>query len=332
MRGEVTGTVDALLERVAPRHDSLALATVGTGADGIHRAGRQVPPERALWQIGSITKVFTALVLARAVVRGEVTLETPVRALLPEAPGDITLGQLATHTSGLPRISAELWGKWLRRDQDPYADIDRAALMAAVDRARRRGTGRVRYSNLGFGLLGLALATRAETSYDALVRAEVCEPLGLAHTAAVLTPELRDRCVRGHTRRLRERPLAWEFDAMAGCGALWSSIEDMQAFLRAVLDPPPGELGTAMRLAAETQVSGRGHDQGLGWIRFTRGPMAGHLFHNGGTYGFRSALLADPATGRGVVALTATDRSVDGVVAQVLGAGPRPERAVSDLA
>ena len=316
--------VERLLARVAPRHDALALAVVGTDRDGIHRAGARLAPAGALWQIGSITKVFTALVLARAVVRGEVTLETPVRTLLPDAPEDITLGQLATHTAGLPRIPRELWSQALRRDPDPYADIDRAALLTSLARTRRRGTGRVRYSNLGFGLLGLALATAAGTSYDALVRAEVCEPLGLADTRAALTRTDRARCLPGHTRRGRQRSVAWEFDAMAGCGALWSSIEDMQAFLRAVLDPPPGELGAAMRLAAETHVPGRGHEQGLGWIRFTRGPMAGHLFHNGGTYGFRSALLADPATGRGVVALTSTDRSVDGLAAQVLGAGPRP--------
>ena len=319
--GEV---VARLVDRVARRHDSLALATVGTSDDGIHRAGARLPEPGALWQVGSVTKVFTALVLARSVVRGDVALDTPVRSLLAEAPDGITLGQLATHTSGLPRIPGEMWAKVVRRDRDPYADVDHAALIASLARTRRRGVGRVRYSNLGFGLLGHALATAAATSYDELVRAEVCSPLGLDDTVATLTPETRDRCVQGHTRRLRPRAVAWHFDAMAGCGALWSSIEDMQAFVRAVLDPPPGELGAAMRLAADTHAAGRGNDQGLGWLRFTRGPVAGHLFHNGGTYGFRSAVLADPATGRGVVALTSTDRSVDGLVVQALGAGPRP--------
>jgi D-alanyl-D-alanine-carboxypeptidase/D-alanyl-D-alanine-endopeptidase len=319
-----SGLVGQLADRVAPRHDSLVLATVGTGDDGIHRVGARLPGPGALWQIGSVTKVFTALALARWVVRGDVTLETPVRTLLPEAPDGITLGQLATHTSGLPRIPRELWVKAVRLDRDPYADVDHAALMASLARTRLRGVGRVRYSNLGFGLLGHALATAAATSYDEVVRAEVCSPLGLEDTLATLTPETRDRCVQGHTRRLRPRAVAWEFDAMAGCGALWSSIEDMQAFVRAVLDPPADELGAAMRLAADTHAVSRGHDQGLGWIRFTRGPAAGHLFHNGGTSGFRSAVLVDPAKGRGVVALTSTDRSVDGLVVQALGAGPRP--------
>ena len=318
--------VGRLVARAAGGHASLALATVGSSADGIHRNGAHPAPGRALWQVGSITKVFTALVLARAVVRGDLALETPVRTVLPDAPGGITLGQLATHTAGLPRISRDLWFAWLRREQDPYARVDRAALMASLAEARRRSVGRVRYSNLGFGLLGLALATAADTSYDALVRAEVCDPLGLTDTMATRTPEARARCLPGHTRRLRERPVAWEFDALAGAGALWSSIEDMQAFLRAVLEPPPGELGAAMHLAAEPRVPSRGHDQGLGWIRFRRGPVAGHLFHNGGTYGFRSALLADPATGRGAVALSSTDRSVDGLVVQVLGAGRSPAR------
>lgn len=313
--------VGHLVARAPRGHASLAVATVGTAADGIHRAGTHVAPERALWQIGSITKVFTALLLARAVVRGDVALGTQVRTLLPEAPADISLGQLATHTSGLPRISRALWLAWLRREQDPYAGVDRHALLTSLAGARHRGGDRVHYSNLGFGLLGLAMATLADTSYDALVRAEVCDPLGLPDTMATLTADARARCLPGHTRRLRQRQVAWEFDALAGAGALWSSIEDMQVFLRAVLDPPAGELGAAMRLATETHVPGRGHDQGLGWIRFRRGPVTGHLFHNGGTYGFRAALLADPATGRGAVALSSTDRSVDRLVVQVLGAG-----------
>ncbi|GAB3038983.1 hypothetical protein GCM10011376_40330 [Nocardioides flavus (ex Wang et al. 2016)] len=323
------GTVAEVVQRASPRHISLAVAAVGTSPDVVHRGGAEVAPGRALWQVGSITKVFTALVLARSVVRGEVSLDTPVRRILGWAPADITLGQLATHTAGLPRIPPELWTRALRRDPDPYADLDGAALAASLERLRRRGVGRVRYSNLGFGLLGLALATAAGTTYDELVRAEVGDPLGLGDTSTSAAVERR---LTGHTRRLRPRPTPWHFqDAMAGCGALWSSIEDMQAFVGAVLDPPPGELGEAMRLAARTHVSARGHDQGLGWIRFTRGPAAGHLFHNGGTYGFRSSLLADPSTRSGVVALTNVDRSVDGLVVSALGADGLPHPSVGGV-
>ena len=315
----------SLVQREAPRHHALALATVGMPGEGVHRAGALVAPARSLWQIGSVTKVFTALALAHAVVRGDLALDTQVRRILPEAPDDLTLRALATHTAGLPRLPPGLWVRAVRRDEDPYADLDRHRLAASLAQVRRRGRGRVRYSNLGFGLLGLALATAAGTTYDDLVRAEVCAPLGLADTTAAPPTE---RLLTGHTRRGVPRSLAWRFqDAMAGAGALWSSVEDMQTFLRAVLDPPAGPLGEAMALAARPHVRGRGHDQGLGWVRFTRGPVAGHLFHNGGTAGFRSALLADPATGRGVAGLTSTERSVDGLVVAALGAGPRQPSA-----
>ncbi|WP_165821054.1 serine hydrolase domain-containing protein [Nocardioides gansuensis] len=311
--------LDALIGRTAPHHSALAVATTGPGGGGIHRAGRHEVPPGALWQIGSVTKVFTALVLARAVVRGDVTLETPVAALLPglEARAPITLGQLATHTAGLPRVPGSVWRHALTRDADPYAGIDAGRLRAAVGSARLRGAGRPRYSNLGFGLLGHALAAAAGTAYGDLVHAEVCEPLGLADTTT--TPPA-SRTLTGHTRRGRARARAWGFDAMAGCGALWSSIEDMQRFAAHVVDPPEGELGEAMRLAATPVVETAGVGHGLGWLVLRRGPAAGCLFHNGGTYGFRSALVADPATGRAAVALAATDRSVDGLAFRALKA------------
>lgn len=311
--------LEALIARAAPHHSVLAVATTGPDGGGIHRAGRHEAPPGALWQIGSITKVFTALLLARAVVRGDVTLETPVFALLPEVDDRvvITLGQLATHTAGLPRVPGSVLRHVLSRDADPYAGIDAERLLADVESARLRGVGRPRYSNLGFGLLGHALATAAGTSYGDLVRAEICEPLGLLDTTTTPPP---GRTLTGHTRRGRARARAWGFDAMAGCGALWSSVEDMQRFAAHVIEPPEGELGEAMRLAATPVVETAGAGQGLGWRILRRGPAAGCLFHNGGTHGFHSALFADPSTGRAAVALAAADRSVDGLAFRALKA------------
>jgi CubicO group peptidase (beta-lactamase class C family) len=309
---------------------AVALATVAPGGGGIRRGGTPLPAERALWQIGSITKTFTALVLARAVVRGDLALDTRVASLLPDTTrwpdggADLTLGELATHTAGLPRLPVGMWGKVVRRDRDPYADIDPVSLEASLAGTRIRRRGRVRYSNLGFGLLGHALSRAAGTPYDDLVRQQVCGPLGLDDTVAHLSAEQRRRVVPGRTRRGRPRPVAWGFDAMAGCGALWSSIEDLQALAAAVVDPPAGQLGDAIRLTLRPEAKGRGHDQGLGWVLFTRGPAAGFVFHNGGTSGYRSSLMADPATGRAAVALAASDRGVDPLTFRALVGDARP--------
>ena len=314
----------SLLERESPRHHSLALATVSPGGGGQHRAGREPPQERALFQIGSITKVFTALVLARGAVRGDWALETPVASLLPgsvrwpDGGADLTLGELATHTAGLPRLPPGMLGKALRRDPDPYADIDAASLERSLARVRIRHRGRPRYSNLGFGLLGHALATATGTSYDELVRAEVCEPLGLHDTAAHLDGDRATRVMPGHTRRLRPRPVAWDFDAMAGCGALWSSIEDLQRFVAAHLEPPDGEVGAAIRLAMEPRVTSRRATHGLAWLVLPRQVRVPGVFHNGGTYGYRSVVVVSPSQATGVAALTSTDRSVDGLAIQAI--------------
>ena len=314
----------SLLAREGPRHQSLALATITPDGGVLHRTGRQPPPERALFQVGSITKVFTALVLARGVVRGDWALETPVASLLPGTVGwpdggaDLTLGELATHTAGLPRLPPGMLGKALRREPDPYADIDAASLEGSLARVRIRHRGRPRYSNLGFGLLGHALATTTGTTYDELVRAEVCGPLGLNDTAAHLDGDRATRTRPGHTRRLRPRPVAWGFDAMAGCGALWSSIEDLQRFIQAHLQPPAGELGAAIRLAMEPRVTTRRVTHGLAWLVLPRQVRVPGVFHNGGTYGYRSAVVVSPSEGVGVAALTSTDRSVDRLALQAI--------------
>ncbi len=325
-----TPSASELVERLSPRIHSLALGTVepdhpdgGTSA----LAGRVPPESTTLFQIGSVTKVFTALVLARHVVRGEVTLDQPVADLLPREwrwpEGEpITLRELSTHSSGLPRVPPGMWGKVLGRDPDPYADIDASGLAAALARVSLKGRGRQRYSNLGVGLLGHALAHRAGTSYASLVEAEVCGPLGLADTVVERSADQVARSATGHTRRGRARRLAWRFDALAGAGALWSTLDDMRVFVRVQLDPPDDELGAAIRLALSPHLEASGGPHGLSWVRVPGAGNAGAWFHNGGTAGFRSMMVVCPDARRGSVVMAASDRSVDGL-GLVLALPPR---------
>jgi len=174
-----------------------------------------------IFEIGSITKVFTALLLADMVERGEVALDDPVRKYLPSGvtvPSrgrrDITLADLATHTSGLPRDPTNLD---LRSLADPYAEYraaDLHAFLAGYSLQRDPGT-QFEYSNVGMGLLGHALAMRAGLSYEALLTRRVLGPLGMRNTSVVVDEERRSRRATGHSQALAPVPW-WHFDADGG--------------------------------------------------------------------------------------------------------------------
>lgn len=296
--------------------DSVA-ALVASEVRRRHRfaAGGIVAGEPVLWagdpddvfQIGSVTKVFTSLVLATYLVDGSLRLEQPLGDLMPDLTGPValtTLGQLATHTSGLPRVPRELWTRGLRRHPDPYADVDHDMLLRFLATTRARPTGRPHYSNLGAGLLGHAMAVWAGSDYDALVAERLTNPMAMTGTGC-RPPEQP----AGRRRRGRPRSDVWHFDSLAGAGGLWSTVTDLQRFLVAQLHPPEGRLGEAVRLTHEVRVAGRRLDQCLGWMRLHGGGRA-LLWHDGGTAGYRSFVAVQPAGGLAVCVMADDDRPV----------------------
>src|SRR5438105_2688614 len=157
-----------------------------------------------IFEIGSITKVFTSLLLADAVQRHEAALTDPVSkylpppATMPERGRAITLQDLATHTSGLPRLP----GNMKPRDAaNPYADysVEQLYQFLSSYQLTRDVGAQYEYSNLGGGLLGHVLALRARMDYPSLVRARVTAPLGMANTAIALSPEMKARLATGHS-------------------------------------------------------------------------------------------------------------------------------------
>ena len=177
----MTATTDPLTEAVRAATRSAAQRRIGLAVGafvGSHTVVHATGPVtgESLFQIGSVTKVFTALALADAVERGELAMDTPLAALLPESPTSragaaITLGHLATHTSGLPRLPPGLLRRALRHRSDPYRDITTEDLLSALAAARLRskpGT-RIWYSNFGAALLGQALSRHAGQAYAELL-------------------------------------------------------------------------------------------------------------------------------------------------------------------
>jgi serine-type D-Ala-D-Ala carboxypeptidase/endopeptidase len=316
--------VAEIVERYGRKHVGIAVGLLSR--NGIETfAHGQVAPD-SIFEIGSITKVFTATVLADMALEGLVALDDPVARYLPEGVAPpvrgrpITLADLASHSSGLPRVPKGFLRRVRKEMQDPYARYGADDLYADVPRTRpRRPPGkRPRYSNYGAGLLGHALARRAGTSYEELVRERICEPLGLADTFVHVPEDKRDRFVQGHDRRGRPVP-GWEFDALAGAGALRSTVADLLRFLALQLDDSDSRLGAAARLTHEPRARGLRRPIGLGWLTL---PLRGQhaLYHDGGTGGYRSFAGFVREQGTGVVALTNSARWVNKLGAKSLEA------------
>ena len=286
------------------------------------RTGGQPVNERTVYEIGSITKVFTALALADMVARREVGLDDPVQRYLPDSvhvPSrsghEITLRLLSAQRSGLPRMP----GNFAPADpNNPYADYDAGRLYAFLNgyTLTRDPGASYEYSNLGVGLLGLALSRRAGTSYEDLVLTHVIRPLRLADTRITLTPDLRARLARGHAG---EREASnWDLDALAGAGALRSTAADLTRLLAAAAGLLSTSLDSAFRLTEAIQ-GGAGPTMriGLGW-HVVGNDTSTAYWHNGGTGGYHTFIGFDPRRRIGVVVLSNSSQSIDDIGFHVL--------------
>jgi serine-type D-Ala-D-Ala carboxypeptidase/endopeptidase len=269
------------------------------------KGSRIAPDADTVYEIGSVTKVFTATLLADMVARGLVKLEDPVQQYLPAdvimpiAGGKpIRLLDLATHRSGLPRMPDNVKPA---HPNNPYADYEERHLFAFVNgHTLRRPPGTFEYSNLGVGLLGTALARRAGCTYEQLLHDRITGPLGLADTKITLDDRLRRRLAPPYNAA-REPETNWDFKALAGAGAVRSTARDLLKFAKANL-ADDGLL--AFRLA-QTQYcdSSSGQAMGLGWHIARDGITR---WHNGMTGGYHTWLAIVPGRGIAVVVLSNT--------------------------
>jgi serine-type D-Ala-D-Ala carboxypeptidase/endopeptidase len=264
-----------------------------------------------IFEIGSVTKVFTSLVLADMVERGEVALNDPISKYLPpdvKAPDHddhaITLLDLSTHTSGLPRLPNNIHPK---DPGNPYADYTAAQLYVFLStyQLTRDPGSQFEYSNLGGGLLGHLLARRAGMDYEALVRSRIAGPLGMTSTGITLMPDEKARLAVGHNAELKVVS-NWDFQVLAGAGALRSSANDMLKFLAAFLGYTKTPLAPAIAsMTATRRPASPLGEIGLGWI--ISKPLTDDIvWHNGGTFGYRSFVGYNPTTRVGVVVLSNT--------------------------
>ncbi len=310
----LTQQVDAqeLFGVVACMSDRYDTRTVAAGQSG---NGRPLDAD-SVFEVGSITKVFTALLMANMVSAGEIAVSDPVAKYLPpearprEYDGKpITLLDLATHTSGLPRLP----NNFRPRDQaNPYADYTVAKTYDALSTTTplRYPGSHFEYSNLGFGLLGHVLSLRGGRSYEELVEARICKPLGLDDTRVTLTPDMRTRLTVGHDAALNSVP-NWEFGSFPGAGAIRSTVNDMRRLVECCLgrEASPIQPWLATMLDVRRQADPSDEAAAAGW--FVQTAHSDELvWKDGDTGGYSSFIGYSTRTGIGSVVLSNTQNSV----------------------
>lgn len=339
-------TDSELLELIRTRVDEGRATGIVVGvleADGTRRiqaygdAGPGALPLSAetVFEIGSISKVFTGILLANMADDGLLSIEDPLQSLAPEgvtipvsSGQTIRLVDIATHRSALPRLP----GNMSPADpSNPYADYTVAMLYEFLNaHTLRRDVGsQYEYSNLAVGLLGHLLALESGTDYEGLVKQRILQPLGMEHTGITLTPEMERRFAKGHDAAGNVVPY-WDLPTLAGAGALRSDMNDMLDFIEANVGEPTSDLERSMRATHQIRERALGANSiGLNWHVLSVGEDR-IVWHNGGTAGFRTFAGFDPIRGVGAVVLTNSAHGADDIALHLINnsvplAAPKPE-------
>jgi CubicO group peptidase (beta-lactamase class C family) len=273
--------------------------------------------EHTIYEIGSISKTFTGILLAKMVEEGKVSLDDPVQKYLPESVRmpkwkgqEITLGHLSDHTSSLPRLPANLAPADI---SNPYADYkveDLYAFLNSYELPRAIGSA-FEYSNLAQGLLGHVLARSSGKSYEELVIEYIAEPLEMKETKIELDGQMQKDLAPGHSQGVQVPN--WDIPTLAGAGALRSSLHDMLIYLSANMGMKETDLYPAMQLSHQSRHTKQGNNKvGLAWV-ISKGSEGDIIWHNGGTGGYRTFAGFVKETGKGVVVLTNSNKGADDI-------------------
>lgn len=347
--GQAAGGVD--YERIAGKHAAplVEQAISPSVVVGISHAGRvtyhafgvmsegdpRPVDERTIYEIGSVTKTMTAILLAEADRRGELSIDDALSDRLPEGVAGPTfggegptLGQMADHTSGFPRLPANLA---IRDPSDPYAGYTRARLMSGVDGLvlERRPGASYAYSNFAPGLLGELLVDAAGAAgYEALLGSRLTGPLGMVDTSVTVKPGDAERLAPAHLADGSVTP-HWDLASLAGAGGVRSTAADLVVYGRAQLAARSGDaegLSAAILRTHTRRAAVPGGAIALGWHIARDGDT---IWHNGMTGGSASAVFVSPALDLVVVVLAnaASDRLAavaERVVQEIAGVPVEP--------
>jgi serine-type D-Ala-D-Ala carboxypeptidase/endopeptidase len=309
---------------------------VSTHFYGVVKKGTDIKPDKKTeFEIGSITKTFTAIALLEMQEQGLLNVNDTISKFLPKKikiptydGKEITLESLVTQTSGLPRMPTNFAETETENDsQNPYANYTAKDLYNFLNsyKPTRAVGAKYEYSNLGFGLLGQILALKAGTSYGNVIKKEICDKLDMYDTCITLSPEQKKRLAHGYSTK-GDPVKNWDFAALAGCGAIRSTISDMLKYLKANGIKSDSILGKAIQEShlVKFHPKSTGFEQASGWI-ISKDAGRNVIWHNGGTGGYRSFIGFFEGTETGIVILSNSAVSVDGLAGKII------ERLAMDL-
>lgn len=303
-------TIRSYLERF-PDGVQFAVGLVKDGGRSVHglkkgnKGYKELSNADSVFEIGSLTKVFTANLLATYVQEGIVKLQDTVWDHLevePKQDTPITFRHLVTHTSGLPKLPGGLLFSSGFSLKNPYKGYDREKLKRYFKKQMKLKSApgeEYRYSNLGYGLLDHALKQISGNSYEDLLQERLVGPLGMEGTSSE-REELQEHLVQGWNKKGKPTPY-WDLGAMKGAGAIYSSISDLLIYMEAQFDTvnKPLQLQQSVLHPVNHNMS-----MAMGWHVLKRDGGTEWHWHNGGTGGFRSSMVLNVAEKKGVVVLS----------------------------
>ncbi len=284
-----------------------------------------LPTENTLYEIGSITKVFTATLLAELVTKGIIQLDDPITPFLPDSVSSnpslkgITFKTLANHTAGLPRM-ADNWNRIAGFDEkDPFAVYDQKALFGFLKgyKASHEPGEEYEYSNLGYGLLTELIAIVSKKPYTQCLQEIISAPLQLSNTTDKPDAEKQQTILPGLDKDGNITPL-WNWKVMVGAGGLKSNIRDLMLFVVEQFKMPENELQNAMALTRQfTFFTPDNTDIGLAWHMSMMDGII-YFHHTGGTDGSSSFIGFSPDTKTAVVVLSNAAESVHPISTEIM--------------
>ncbi|HTK18792.1 MAG TPA: serine hydrolase domain-containing protein [Mucilaginibacter sp.] len=268
----------------------------------------KIPDANSIYEIGSITKTFTATLLAYYTNEGKVKLTDPIVRYLPDSVAankelhNITLEMLSNHTSGLPRLPDNF--EFHSSDPyDPYKDYTKQHLYAYLKSCKlnTKPGETYAYSNLAVGLLGTILEQVSGKSFEEMVKEIICTPLDMQNTAQHLSYNQKQRFVTVYNEDGKSTP-PWTFNTLAPCGALRSTINDLLLYVRANMSKSDTKLSKAFGLTHQITFN-KDAKLGLAWHIITADGVE-YYFHDGGTYGCSSFMAFNSEKNIAVVILS----------------------------
>ncbi len=283
----------------------------------------KTPSSKNLYEIGSITKTFTGLLLAKAVIEKKISLNDPVNKYLPKDIPVIKFGNdtlkiihLSNHTSGLPPLPDNL--DLNNNSANPYKNYDAAKLYTFLKTAKlaQKPGAKFEYCNLGVGLLGTILEKVNKIPFEKMVTNFICAKAGMNATKQLLTKKDSALFMQGYDGNILAQG-QWDFKALGAAGCLRSNAEDMLKYAAINLSSKDEVLQQAIELAHTLTFNQDGEKIGLNWFIREWG-WGNVLFHNGGTGGYRSFLAINLKTANAVIILSNTAVSNDNIGVEIL--------------